>query len=312
MSHEEHAVPIPITNESTDQDERPDETQPRGRMSRRRFLATGATTGAAAGMLAVAPAVAKDATSAGQSMANMPGMDQGTPTAGAQPALDGFVHFPPPDAAIIAAAAARLIPTDENGPGATEAGVVYFIDRQLDKEDKGYTGPIYFQGPFMEGTPTQGDQSGLSIPDRFRIGIAGMDDYAQQVYQKGFASLSADQQDRILSDMEQGIPKTFDGTSIQSFPPIHQPGGTEAGMETAGIPSVGAKAFFNLLWEYTVAGFFADPVHGGNRDMVGWKLIGFPGAQGFVYSNWILRYGEEFTGEYKSLASYQHQFGGGS
>jgi gluconate 2-dehydrogenase gamma chain len=164
----------------------------------------------------------------------------------------------------------------------------------------------------MDGVPTQGDQSSLSIPDRFRIGISGMDAYAQQLYQKGFASLSADQQDRILSDMERGTPTTFDGTSIQSFPPVHQPVGTEEGVEAAGEPAVGAKAFFNLLWQYTVAGFFADPVHGGNRDMVGWKLIGFPGAQGFVYDKWILRYGEEFTGEYKSLAAYQHQFGGGS
>ena len=24
---------------------------------------------------------------------------------------------------------------------------------------------------------------------------------------------------------------------------------------------------------------FGDPMYGGNRDMVGWKLIGYPGAQ---------------------------------
>jgi gluconate 2-dehydrogenase gamma chain len=28
----------------------------------------------------------------------------------------------------------------------------------------------------------------------------------------------------------------------------------------------------------TREGFFSDPVYGGNRDMVGWKMIGFPGA----------------------------------
>jgi gluconate 2-dehydrogenase gamma chain len=26
---------------------------------------------------------------------------------------------------------------------------------------------------------------------------------------------------------------------------------------------------------------FSDPMHGGNRDLVGWKLIGYPGAQRF-------------------------------
>ena len=25
-------------------------------------------------------------------------------------------------------------------------------------------------------------------------------------------------------------------------------------------------------------GFFADPMYGGNRDKVGWKMIGFPGV----------------------------------
>ncbi len=28
----------------------------------------------------------------------------------------------------------------------------------------------------------------------------------------------------------------------------------------------------------TQQGFFADPIYGGNRDMVAWKMIGFPGA----------------------------------
>jgi gluconate 2-dehydrogenase gamma chain len=26
-------------------------------------------------------------------------------------------------------------------------------------------------------------------------------------------------------------------------------------------------------------GYFADPIYGGNRDMVGWKLVGFPGTR---------------------------------
>lgn len=288
------------------------------RLDRRTFLqGTGAAV--AAGSIAVIhPASAQDAsptaatpTAAGtpeamsSPMAGMSGMGGNV-----DPLADGFTHFSPPDAAVIEAAAARIIPTDDNGPGATEAGVVFFIDRQLAKERQGYTGPIYERGPWLEGAPTQGDQSSLSIPDRFRIGISGMDAYAQQLYGQNFAKLSADQQDRILGDMEKGTPDTFDGTSIQSFPPVPMSSGTES-TQAAGPVGIGADAFFSLLKEYVMAGFFADPVHGGNRDMVGWKLIGFPGAQGFVYNDWILRYGEEFTGEYKSLAVYQHQVDGG-
>ena len=33
---------------------------------------------------------------------------------------------------------------------------------------------------------TQGDQSGLDMRDRYRLGIQGMDDYAQQLYQIRF------------------------------------------------------------------------------------------------------------------------------
>jgi gluconate 2-dehydrogenase gamma chain len=32
------------------------------------------------------------------------------------------------------------------------------------------------------------------------------------------------------------------------------------------------------LWQYTLEGFFADPIYGGNKDKIAWKMIGFPGA----------------------------------
>lgn len=37
--------------------------------------------------------------------------------------------------------------------------------------------------------------------------------------------------------------------------------------------------FYRIVREHTVQGFFGDPAYGGNRDLVGWKLVGFPGAQ---------------------------------
>ena len=33
--------------------------------------------------------------------------------------------------------------------------------------------------------------------------------------------------------------------------------------------------FFNLVRTHTITGFFASPVHGGNHDKVGWKLVGY-------------------------------------
>jgi gluconate 2-dehydrogenase gamma chain len=40
-----------------------------------------------------------------------------------------------------------------------------------------------------------------------------------------------------------------------------------------------AGQFYRIVREHTVQGFFGDPAYGGNRSVVGWKLVGFPGAQ---------------------------------
>ena len=66
-----------------------------------------------------------------------------------------------------------------------------------------------------------------------------------------------------------------------------------------------------IIAVYAFAGFFADPVHGGNRDMVGWKLIGFPGAH-ISYRDQILDYGQPFDGPFISLGQYQQQISGGA
>jgi gluconate 2-dehydrogenase gamma chain len=229
-----------------------------------------------------------------------------------QPAkLGGFTYFNTFQAEIVNAAAGRLIPTDTNGPGAIEAGVVFFIDRQLSALYH-FTGRRYEHGPFATGTSTQGDQSELDMRDRYRLGIQGMEDYARQLYQRGFAQLTPDQQDRILTDMQAGTPNTFDGNSIQAATTQPAGGGGEALQQMApGAPGVGARAFFNLLLSHTIAGFFADPVYSGNRDMVGWKLIGFPGAQ-LSYANEILNFGTPFPGPFTSLATYQGQFDTGT
>jgi gluconate 2-dehydrogenase gamma chain len=241
------------------------------RVSRRRLLISGATSGAAvSGVLASAAAFAQQPTTQ-----VAPAQQPTAQTTRAQP---GFTYFNSYQAAVIIAACARIIPTDDNGPGATEAGVVYFIDRQL-SSDYGFSGRRYEHGPYAPGSPTQGDQSGTLMRDRYRLGILGMDGYARQVYQTGFAQLSPDQQDRVLTDMQNSNPQVFDG----------------------------ASAFFNVLRAHTIAGFFADPVHGGNRDMVGWKLIGFPGAQ-MSSSAAISRYGQPWQGGYKTLAEYQGQY----
>jgi len=274
--------------------------QPERGLSRRRFLGAGAAAGAslAAVMGPYAVANGQPVAASGATLAQT---DTGTTP-------QGFEFFNTFQADIINAAAGRIIPADDNGPGAIEAGVVYFIDRQLSSLE-GFGGQRYTLGPFVQGGPTQGDQSAMSMQDRYRLGIEGMDAYARQQFGKGFASLTTDQQDQVLTDMEAGKPDTFDGASIQTVtttPAVTGPEQSTRHPSDANL-TMGSKAFFDLLRLHVIAGFFADPVHGGNRDMIGWKLIGFPGAQ-MSYRQQITQYGQPWTGGYKSLAEYQGQF----
>jgi gluconate 2-dehydrogenase gamma chain len=277
------------------------------RIDRRHLLISGSATGiaATAAGLGVVFTRAQDATPVGDTTGHdMAEMAPGPPT------NQGFTVFVPAHAAIVQAAAARLIPTDEHGPGATEAGVVYFIDHQLARGNISFRGKVYQLGPFLPGAPTQGNQSALPLRDRFRLGILALDAYAQETYGRGFVACSPQEQDRLLSDLEQGIPESFGETAIQAEPLVEAPTEVPIGLDTSAGVSVGARAFFTLLLSWTRAGFFSDPVHGGNRDMVGWKLIGFPGAH-ISYVDEIEHYNQPFQGEYISLGQYQEQVGGG-
>lgn len=253
---------------------------PARRLSRRGFLRAGAATGlgAATAYTALLPGTHPDEAALGTT-ATIPVSDvqlaQTMPMAGNT--LAGYTFFNPLMVDVVAAAAERIIPKDDHGPGATDAGVVYFIDRQLSSE-YGMVGKRYMAGPFAAGVPTQGDQLGSTMRERYRLGVEGMQAYSQQKYQKNFKDLAADQQDQVLRDMEAGTATGFVGITAQQF--------------------------FQLLLAHVKAGFFADPLYGGNRDMVGWKLIGFPGAQ-MIYQEWIGRYGQPFDGPYLSLADHQ-------
>jgi gluconate 2-dehydrogenase gamma chain len=54
-----------------------------------------------------------------------------------------------------------------------------------------------------------------------------------------------------------------------------------------------AAPFFETLLQDTRCGFFADPIYGGNRDMAGWKMIGFPGTR-YDYRDWVERHNERY------------------
>jgi len=177
----------------------------------------------------------------------------------------GYLFFDSPEAAFIEAAVARLIPHDAVGPGALEAGVPRFIDRQL-------TGPygtgdhFYLESPFPKGTPTQGWQMG-SPAVVYRAAIAEVNRWTADTSGRAFAALDASGQDDVLKALEDGDAPLGGG--------------------------VDAKAFFTLLLQNTIEGYFADPIYGGNRDMAAWRMIGFPGAR-YDHRPFVTRHGESY------------------
>lgn len=169
--------------------------------------------------------------------------------------LHAYGYLTQPEVQFIDAAVARLIPADELGPGAKEAGVSFFIDQQL-VSTWGTHGRNYRIGPWLEGTPQQGFQSRMTPQEIYRAGIRQTNIHCARQFDRIFAFLAADRQDEILHDLESGK------------------------IELGSPPS---KLFFDLLWRNTEEGFFSDPMYGGNRDKAGWKLIGFPGVASGAY-----------------------------
>jgi gluconate 2-dehydrogenase gamma chain len=150
-------------------------------------------------------------------------------------AQDGGIKVPlrffsASEAHTIEAACERIFPADSSGPGAKEAGVVIYIDRQLagpyGRDQHRYTKP-----PFVESVPEHGYQ-GRESP--------------REIYQAGI---------RQLGDFLALSPAERDGR----------------------LRSIQTTDFFRMLRQHTVEGMFSDPMHGGNADLIGWQLIGYPG-----------------------------------
>lgn len=140
---------------------------------------------------------------------------------------DGRASFTPQEWRSVEAITARILPTDDT-PGALEAGCVNFIDKALAGVDAG------------------------ALP-AYRAALAELDRRCQARFESDFASLPAESQDRVLSELETA---TIEGWAAEDAAP---------------------DAFFATVRMHTIMGFVLDPRHGGNRDYAGWKTVGFPG-----------------------------------
>jgi gluconate 2-dehydrogenase gamma chain len=170
------------------------------------------------------------------------------------------------------AAVDRLIPADERWPGAAEAGVVNYIDLQM-AGAWGRGEMLYRHGPFRKGTPMQGYQLEYTPAELFRRSILAISEHFSS-QAKSFDQLPAEEKDAYLSSLEKGD------------------------VDLDGVPS---NIFLDFLVQHTVEGFFSDPIYGGNKNKIAWKMIGFPGAYA-DYHDLIDKHGVEFHREPLSIA----------
>ena len=131
----------------------------------------------------------------------------------------------------------------------------------------GHGAYFYLKGPFLnDAPPTLGYQLRYTPREIYRMGILAANASVQKMHGKQFAELAPADQDRFVLMMEEN--------EVQFSP-------------------VPAPVFFSQLLANTKEGYFADPLYGGNRGMVAWKWIGFPGARA-DFTDWLDQAGRRY------------------
>jgi gluconate 2-dehydrogenase gamma chain len=194
--------------------------------------------------------------------------------------------------ATLEAAMARIIPTDHDA-GAREAGTIDFLDRYLSGVDYIWAKPDGSGFVTLSGKDREVWTARVEA-DRtaYAAGVQELDRRSQAGFAKPFRELSETEQDQVLTAMggEPG-PAPLDDPSSVITEEFHWPGEGFAGLSSQDA-AVRAKAFFDMLVAHTREGFYSDPIYGGNRDLAGWKTIGFHGPSSLA---------ESHSGRYSSI-----------
>jgi len=118
--------------------------------------------------------------------------------------------------------------------------------------------------PSDDGTPGAHEARAVHFIDRgltgamaasreqYAVGLAALDAHAMDLRGTPFSALSLADQDAIIDAMTRN--------AIPAYPMLN-------------------AGFFNTVRTHTIEGTFSDPYYGGNRDFVGWELLGYPGVR---------------------------------
>lgn len=175
----------------------------------------------------------------------------------------------------VEAATARIIPTDYD-PGAREAGVIHFLDRFLSGTRFIYasaTGDGFLE---IRGKEAEAWARGMAHRQRtYREGVSQMNVLSVEGWGRPFVALLEADQDAVLVEMS-GKPKPEHVTLYSESDINEGEGGPPPSNQPVNDEGMG---FFDMLVFHTRQGFYADPVYGGNRKFIGWRVIGFEGPE---------------------------------
>jgi len=195
-------------------------------------------------------------------------LGEGGAEGAAEPPPPPLRFFTPWEFAYVTAMAETIWPTDDLGPGARVAGVAYYIDGQL-AGSWGQGHRMYLDGPFFQPADSgHGWQIPMTPAEVYRAFLPGFDVYCKTTYGNPFTVLSPAQQAQALTDLSTGA----------------------APIQIGGSTAFTSASFFSLFRQNVIEGMLSDPAYGGNREMVGWKWVGFPGdpmRRGDPYEKYI-------------------------
>lgn len=201
-----------------------------------------------------------------------------TPTAkeNAPPPIEPLLTLTADEAAFFSAAYDTIIPADALSPSGTDCGLVTYMDRQL-AGAWGNGARMYRNGPFFPSKAEYGYQLPLTPREYFAAGIRAANTWSQKTYSHSFDRLNATQRTGALTAMENG---------------------------SARFENFDSKLFFDALLQSAMEGFFADPVYGGNRNKVSWRMVGYPGLPATWAAKAEAYRGKKVTIEPQSIADF--------
>jgi gluconate 2-dehydrogenase gamma chain len=196
--------------------------------------------------------------------------------AAAAPQAEPLLALNETEHAFVVAAVDMLIPADELSPSGSDCGVAVYIDRQL-ASAWGGGAKMYRAGPYFKGKPEQGYQLPLTPAEFISTGIAAANAWSRKTYGHDFDRLDPAKRVEALKAMQEG---------------------------KAEFANFSSRAFFARLLSMTMEGFFSDPIYGGNRNKVSWKMLGFPGLPA-TYANVIDEFRDKrYVVEPQSIADF--------